>query len=166
MKKLIVLSLLLVGCAAPQVLTLKGSYDAIHQKEINKPFDQVWSGVIDVLAQKGLSVKTIDRASGFIISEKVSFAGVFTTEDEKGNLKNPNAYIVHDSKMDTWGVRYAPRDITGTWNIRVKEGSSPSKSIVNVNIVGIDAKIPDLYMDFNAKSTGVFEKWFFAELEK
>ena len=171
MKKLIVLSLFLVGCAKPQILTLKGNYNAFHQKEINKPFDQVWSNAMDILAQKGLAIKTIDKASGIIISEKINFKDTSVTEDALGQPLSPTAYIVTQKNINFLGDTMVPTSVLGSWNIRIKQSETPGKTLVNVNIVGLDAKIvfgvsniPDAI--FQAQSTGVFEKALIAILEK
>ena len=172
MKKLIILSFIVLGCTPLQTVVLKGNYNTTHQKEINKPLDQVWSSVIDVLAQKGLEVKTIDKASGIVISEKTSFMGAFTIENSDGTLKEPKALIVVEPKKSGSGTMVLPEKIHGSWNIRVKE-STPGNTMVSVNITGIEATTTivlaytsPVVWDFGGRSTGVFEKWFFAELEK
>jgi len=172
MKKLIILSLIIFGCSPLQTVTLKGNYNNTQQKEIDKPFDIVWSSVIDVLAQKGLEVKTIDRASGIVISEKTEFKNLVTTENSDGTLKDINAFVVVEPKQSATGTIILPEKVLGSWNIRVKE-LAPGKTIVNINITGIEA-IKTIHLsysspvvwDFGGRSTGVFEKWFFAELEK
>jgi hypothetical protein len=173
MKKLIVLSLIVFGCTPLQTIPLKGNYKPTHQKEINKPLDQVWSSVMDVLATKGLEVKTIDRASGIVISEKTSFKGLVTTENSDGTPKVPDAFIVVEPKTSAGGTILMPDKIVGSWNIRVKESGS-GKTVVSITITGIEASTTiggsvysaPVIWEFEAKSTGGFERWFFAELEK
>jgi hypothetical protein len=173
MKKLIVLSFIVLGCVRLQSIPLKGNYKPTHQKEINKPFEEVWSSVIDVLATQGLEVKTIDKASGIVISEKTSFKGMVTTENSDGTPKKIDAYIAVEPKTSPGGPLVMPDKIVGSWNIRVKE-SVPGKTMVNVTITGIEATTTiggsmysaPVVWDFDARSTGVFEKSFFAILEK
>jgi hypothetical protein len=173
MKKLILLGFIVLGCVKLESIPLKGNYKPTHQKEINKPFDEVWSSVIDVLATKGLEVKTIDKASGIVISEKTSFNGLFTTENSDGTPKRIDAFFVVEPKTSPGGPIVIPDKLRGSWNIRVKE-SVPGKTLVSVTITGIEATTTiggsmysaPVVWEFQARSTGGFEKALIAELEK
>ncbi len=121
------LAVFLSSCAI-KMIPVTGTYpDQPIQIKSEKPFDDVWSNLIDVFAQKGLSIKIIDKNSGLIVSERIEFPA--TIEDKNGNLKDPNAYIVvpkYRSKMDG---KFYPinsfRDdylgVNGEWNVRVKK---------------------------------------------
>jgi hypothetical protein len=163
----IAISILLTSCMTLKPVALKGNYsDKPYEALSDKKFDQVWSNIIDLFATKGLSIKLIDKSSGLIISEKTSFTSDYTFENTKGELENPNAYIVIE-KITFEGYKQSmiPEKITGEWNIRIKENTN-GKVSVNVNLTNIDATrfiagsqyVAARNLTFNGKSTGKFEE--------
>lgn len=173
MKKLLFVAILLSGCATPALTPLKSNYEKPYSVEVNRTFDEVWSDVVDVLATKGLNIKTLDKSSGIVISEKVSFVGSITVEDANGIPKDPKAYVVTSWNRNALGQIIIPTDGYGTWNVRVKKMSDTSTAI-SVNIVNlattfqgisISGGVPPV-LTFEAKSTGVFEKSFLELIKK
>ena len=164
MKKLLPLfCVALISCTISKS-TLKGKYqDTPFQIETSKSFEETWSKLIDLFAQKGLSIKIIDKSSGLITSEKTSFLSSFTYEDALGKPINPNAFVV-SAKTSFMGTAYPPQSLTGEWNVRIKQGDG--KTIINVNLVNLTGQYVmaatryggQTTGEIDAKSTGVFEK--------
>lgn len=167
---LIPLTVLLITSCSPKITAPKGNYPkppiVIHS---DKAVDKVWDNLIDFFAQKGLSIKIIDRSSGLIISEKTLLT--YAVEDKKGQLKNTSAFVVLPRICPPGSDEsITPSSVTGEWNVRVKaDGAGTS---INVNLLnflpiygrsGTDA----LYFSraynknpgsFSGQTTGVFEK--------
>lgn len=172
-------SFLLIACSPTQkIIQLKGSYP-VPPIEItsSKSFDEVWDKLIDLFAQKGLSIRLIDRSSGLLISGAATL--VTTIEDKNGNLMDSTAHIVVAKRYDATAHRYVPitkviagpyvsksyidkpDPVYGEWNVRIKKagtGTSINVNVVNTIYTYVDAKgIPydrklSLY-----KTTGRFE---------
>ncbi len=56
---------LAVGCAPAPIITLP----PIAPAGINASFDRTWDVVIDVLSEGNIPVKTLDKASGYVMAE-------------------------------------------------------------------------------------------------
>jgi hypothetical protein len=152
---LLITVIVLQSCTSP-VVPLKGKYQVGSVKsKINHPVDSVWEAVIDYIADNGVSVKTIDKSCGLIIADVLSFGGLLSQEDNKGNLINPGAFIVVErSSQDSPGkdVRHGA---VAQWNLRVKADSdNTSIVIVNLHSIRVDKGIVSL----TGQSTGNMEK--------
>lgn len=169
MKKIIIpLVLLLIAGCTTVIVPLKGTYEKpafVSSKNV----DQVWSNIIDMFANHGISIKLIDKASGLIVSEETSFLDSFTFEDPNGNLRDNTAIVVLNT-IKYGEVQQVPQFVTGSWNIRIKPNAEdPNKTDVNVNLLNIKAEfhyyggsyVPPRHYIFEGKSTGVFEKKIF-----
>jgi hypothetical protein len=167
MTKFILLALVaLTSCSYQyQKPLLQGNYqENVYQNETLRSFDDTWSRLIDLFAQKGLSVKIIDKSSGLIISEKTSFLSSYTYEDQQGKPINSNAFVAVSNLKSVFGTSFTPTVLTGDWNVRIKQGEG--KTVVNVNLVNIVAGYTapaSMYdtpttLELDAKSTGVFER--------
>ena len=175
---LICISSILTSCTVinPTLksIPLKGNYiDKPYEVKINKPFDEVWSNIIDLFATKGLSIKLIDKSSGLIVSEKTSFIDNYTVENRSGDLEKEDAYIIVEKKVYMeYNEISLPKVITGEWNIRIKKVGN-NKTSLNVNLTNINATTtisgtqynPPRTIRYKAKSTGEFEE-FITELIK
>lgn len=85
------------------------------------PFDRTWSAVIDVFAAKNIPIRTLDRSSGFIATDRLSVGS--------GTLgREPHPYA--DCGSAQLLGYYPPTD--ATYNIRVKGAASSSTVQVNV----------------------------------
>lgn len=149
----------LVSCWTIKYTPLKGKY-------FGPPFtiitptskDQVWDKLIDLFAQKGLSIKIIDKSSGLIISEKTRMS--WTNEKKNGELLNKDAFIAVPLKTyNGETMRYT--GITAEWNVRIKS-QEDGKTVININVVNIMEEGSELtkYQPVSvpmARSTGVFE---------
>ncbi|MBA4848754.1 hypothetical protein [Emticicia sp. BO119] len=139
---------------------LKGNYQTTaYIDSSSKTFDEVWSKVVDVLSENGISIKIIDKTSGIITSENHSFINVFTLEKD-GAPKDPNAWIVvRDEGMGRI------QTVSGNFNIRIKTVND--KTVISIKLNNIEALKfgGGMRVPFPAQSTGVFEKKI-AELVK
>ena len=70
MKKLagLVVVVFLVGCmSAPVPRTIVSSWT------IDKPYDQIWSAIVEVFAEKNLTISAMEKVSGLISTKEISF---------------------------------------------------------------------------------------------
>lgn len=160
MKKLILVLLLisatLQSCTV-KTFPLKGKYqEGSVKSKINSPFEEAWESVIDLIAETGISVKLIDKSSGLIIADALSFRDMITTEDDRAKIVDPAAYIVRERTNNEFDPRLGPKDAIATWNLRVKKDSDAT-SIVSINLHSI--RIEKAEVPLQGKSTGNFEKW-------
>lgn len=177
MKKLLLfvcLSMLFFSCK-DKLIPLKGNYPEtpilLHS---DKDFDYVWDKLIDLFAQRGLSIRIIDRSSGLIISGRDELRA--TIEDKNGKMMDAEASIVIPKIKSVAAGEYIPivggyvkdkndkvrrvPDVYGEWNVRIKkEGTG---TLINVNIVNviyneIENRITKEKSLKDFKSTGRFE---------
>lgn len=138
-------------------IPLNGKYqEGSVKSKINSPFEEAWESVIDLIAETGISVKLIDKSSGLIIADALSFRGLITTEDNKGKIVDTAAYIVREKTNNEFDPRLGQKDAIATWNLRVKRDGDAS-SIVSINLHSI--RIEKAEVPLQGRSTGNFEKW-------
>ncbi|MBS1921368.1 MAG: hypothetical protein JST17_14040 [Bacteroidetes bacterium] len=168
MRNLLILFFAALFLAACNVKTIpiKGSYlKPPYVLTTSSPFENVWDKLIDLFAQKGLPIRIIDKSSGLITSDRAILQT--TIETKEGKLKDPAAFIVIPQIYDPGSRKYSPiskyADVSGEWNVRVKQ--SDGQTTINVNIVNVRYQSWDAYHKVNRdlilseyQSTGVFEK--------
>ena len=181
MRKLVIafLSLTLFASCSIKSLPLKGHYiETPFRVQSEKTREEVWANIIDFFGQKGIGIKIIDKSSWLIISDAYSMP--FTTENSKGILIDPSAFLVvskittsggggqkrsfngapGNSNNSSNGISYTT-NVSAEWNVILKE--QQGKAIININIVN-PRYIPlggYQRVEFAAGecfSTGVFEK--------
>ena len=124
---LLVSALLIISIKGFGQKSLKGTYqNTPYEIQTSKPFDTVWSNLIDLFATKGISIKTIDKADGLIVSEKTSFLNSYTFENKKGKLIDTTAFVVTCRPRGLDPLT----DIIGVWNVRIKVVGG--KTVINV----------------------------------
>ncbi len=167
MKIASILLILLASCNYKTV-PLKNTYqNKPYEITSSANFNTVWDKVIDVFSQKGIGIKLIDRSSGLIVAHNATIP--VTHEDSKGNLVNPNAWVVSAKVWEPGANRYYyPETGSVEWNIRIKDlGGSTSINVNITNIVTSTAvtQVNPVFalsntsiVNTNAVSTGVFEK--------
>lgn len=167
MKRLLLLFfglIIIAGCSVQNV-PLKGQYpDKPFEITTNKSMDIVWSNIIDLFAQKGLSIKVIDKSSGLITSEKTSFLNNYSYESSSGTPENPNAWIVI-SKQSYGGTVLNPQKLSGEWNVRIKS-SGDNQTRININVTNIEGTYyaaqtqytPVMNLTYDGRTTGKFEQ--------
>ena len=158
----------LVSCTL-KFYPLKGNYPPtpiVYTTE--KSFDQVWSNLVDLFAQKGISIRIIDKSSGLIASERTKLSTSY--EDSKGKLYSPKAFVVlkRNNYQGDENMKKSYFDVTGEWNVHLKQEANDVS--VNINIVNIEGEqvYTSLYhgetrsrVTIRAQTTGVFEKLIF-----
>ena len=171
MKKLLILFVVtftFTSCAS--IVPLKGSYQQGYEFTTELPKEQVWRNLIDFFTKRGIGIKIIDKQSGLLITDRYKYD--YTTEDNLGNLVNPDAPLVRETYKI--GLRViSSYDITAEFNVVIND-LTDNKTEIKVNIVNPRAilsvpqgmgHLPRL-VEVNAKSTGVLEKLIFDQLTK
>ena len=156
----------LSSCMMQQSLPLNGKYqETPFVVYSDKSKDEVWSKVIDVFAQKGLSINVIDKSSGIVGTNDYSFANSITHEMANDMPFDTTAWVVINKYMIDGLHPIYPTTSRGTFNVRVKEEGS--KTSININLVGLSASFVSAttIVPYQIKSTGVFERTF-SELVK
>jgi hypothetical protein len=153
----ILISALVLQMSCTTMQPLMGTYS-------NKPYtfttalskDKFWDRLIDFFTTNGVTITTIDKQSGVIVSANYSFVRNYTNEDLKGNLIDPKAWVVINfngaglgNLLKLWG------DIT----IHVTEENGTTKVIVTLNNLGSNASAYGYVLNImTITTTGVFEK--------
>lgn len=87
---ILIASLLSCISSKLKIIPIKESYPNIPMVfQSDKSFEQVWDNLIDLFAQKGLSIIIIDKSSGLLISNRSKLASTY--EMKNGKLNNPGA---------------------------------------------------------------------------
>ncbi|WP_259016678.1 hypothetical protein [Emticicia fluvialis] len=143
---------------------LKGKYQETPFITFSdKSKEEVWSKVIDIFAQKGITINVIDKSSGLIVSAEHSFRESASVE-VNGAPSDPKSWVVYNP-YGIGKVSSRPTKLTGNFNVRLKEdGKRTSININLTNLKGLyDAQ--GYNHQYEVRSTGVFEKEF-AEMLK
>jgi hypothetical protein len=160
---LILVAVILQSCSPTfKLIPLKGKYDKPNTFYFDKSQDEVWNGLMKVMVQKGLSIKSFERASGVIFGD-VTYAMPQTYEDDKGQLLYNDAYIVTEKVFDGT-TTYVPYAVNAKWNILVYQQNSKTALYVNVFDIITNSRTQlyplNIYYFgyYKAVSTGNFEK--------
>ena len=89
--------------------------------DVNASFAKTWEAAIDVFAERNISIKTLDRASGLIVAEPVKVGA------------GGNEFA--DCGTDAMQVRQYPTD--ATWNLVVRGDSIKSTVRANVRFIRV-----------------------------
>lgn len=156
----------LIACSPTKVTPITGTYlKPPFILNSSSSFNTVWDKLIDLFAQKGLPIKIIDRTSGLIISDRSILSATY--ELKVGGLKDSTALIVlpkfYDPNSRKTSTVAMGGQVTGEWNVRIKEADG--KTAINVNIVNVRYEYYDLatkrareVIATSYQSTGIFEK--------
>lgn len=139
--------------------TLVGDYpSAPFSIETDKSFDEVWDKAIDYFAMNGISISTLEKESGLIVSNKVSLKNSITMEKD-GKPLDKNAFVV---------IPYAKNVVyvnaTSDFNVRIRKQGE--KVLISVNLPNLVAERTVKPKGFQlvstpqvveARTTGVFE---------
>jgi hypothetical protein len=169
MKNTIVFIILTLGMTSCyfQNVPLKGTYENHTSFSSNKTYDEIWSNIIDLFSNKGIPIAVIDKSSGLICSDPVSFLYTYSFEDESGKLVDTSAWIALSRYYEPAYSKpqIVPKEILASWNIRIKREND--KTVVNINLVNIKATghIPNergfSEVPYEGQSTGKFESIIF-----
>lgn len=140
---MVLIALTMTSCFATR--QIKGTYPQnLHSVVSTLSVDEVWSKVIDFFATSGVPINVIDKSSGLIVSQKMTFPT--TGENRDGTLVKESAYIVSPSQIIN-GIPQPVKQVAAVWNIRVKDVAGKTSISINLHID-----------DVSSVSTGVFEK--------
>jgi hypothetical protein len=152
---LVSFAVVLSGCATT-VVPVKGTYvDKPFEISTEKSKEEVWNKVVDFISVRGIGIKTIDKASGLLVTNMMSFVDSYSYENWDTTLANPGAFVVCDKPM--WGsMLEKPDKISGNWYIHVVE--SEGRVLVTVILANLEVGYPgDSSPSVRPKSTGKFE---------
>lgn len=163
MKYLLILTLF-VSCTAPRLALKSTHQDEPFRIETNKTYDEAWTSVVDFFADSGVGIKIIDKESGLISAESSSFRSSYTRENSNGTPIDDRAFIVIGNLRNGFGGKIEPSQISGEWNIRVKELGDNTQ--ISINLHNIDCYYDQPATSYTrakvvtipAASTGVFER--------
>jgi hypothetical protein len=138
---LILAALLLSGCAT---LTPPVKKDIVKSAVINKDYDKTWSSLIRAFADKNVTFKNMDKASGLITSDLKTFDPF----DNNG--------LIDCGKLS--GHSIVQQFGAATYNVYVeKETASTTRVTVNIKPV-MTSKSGGQFTSLDCYSTGLFEK--------
>lgn len=148
----------------PRVRPVKETYvDPPFEATSSFTKEVVWDKIINLFAQKGLSLKIKDKSSG-VIASKLSVLST-TIEDRSGKLRNKSAWVVvpavYNPHTKTWSSQYTGI-VLGEWSVGIKE--SAKGTIITVSLLNLKRRFTAYKMGEQeveasfAKSTGVFER--------
>lgn len=106
--------------------------------EVLAPVARTWEAAVDILAERNIPIKTMDRASGLVAAEaqRVGSGG--------GSLA--------DCGKDGFGMARVP--VSATWNLIVRGDSARSTVKANVRFVGVPAMSPSgPFVDCSTRGT-------------
>jgi hypothetical protein len=154
---LIFVAVTLQSCLESKV-PIKGSYTNPNTFYFEKTEDEVWKGLMAVICDKGLSIKSMDKFSGVIFGDKYDFGLNASAEHAKDKLVNKEAFIVTEYVVYNGSTYILPSSITADWNIRIFQYEG--KTALKINVKNIVSKYPSgqSFIYYDAKSTGNFEK--------
>jgi hypothetical protein len=158
---LILVAVILQSCSPTfKIIPLKGKYDKPNTFYFEKSQDEVWNGLMKVMVQKGLSIKSFERASGVIFGED-TYSMTKTYEDDKGQLLYNDAYIVTEKEFDGITTRI-PYGINAKWNILVYQQNGKTALYINLfdmtSVTFTELSGIIFTWRYKAVSTGNFEK--------
>ncbi len=169
MKKYLLIAITALFLSSCGSMKLVGNYPSNnHFAETDLSLEQVWTRIIDFFAISGVPIKLIDKASGLIVSEEISFKDSYTIE-EKGLPVDLNALVVVPNGYNSMLI-LSGGEMLGSWNVRIKP--TENKTIVNVNMTNLSCYSTSYSLFGVTKtsipiaSTGVWEKQFLEFLTK
>lgn len=138
---LLLISILGACATAPQ------SYDVQRTFQYSESFDEVWSAVIDTFGEMGYPIDNMERASGFITTERMAVG--------RGN---PYSDCGQPGLM-------VDSDHTGRFNVVVREEGAGTSVTVNTDWQAVRS-LGDNRTVVNCVSIGAFEQEFATTLSE
>ena len=150
---LCVVAICIVLCSCTSVMkSLQGDYLNSHFTTTTTSYDEVWDNVIDYFASTGITITTMEKASGLIVASKIA---VPQTKEQNGKPLDPNAFVVIPD------VRKYPNLATATFNVRVRDNGDSVSITVNMHDIKASYTKNNGFLIYTepieGKSTGVFE---------
>ena len=159
---------ILLSCNMKVVPFQKEYNSSTYSISTTQSKDLTWSKVVNYLTITGVPILSIDKGSGVITSDKISFLNSYTWEDKSGNIMNSNALVVCNKVRGpfTIPVSEKPTSIYGQWIISVQDsnqGVVVQAKLANANgnlLIDNSDKNGSARQTFNLQiqSTGMFER--------
>lgn len=160
-KLFVLLALALTQISCVGVPLLHGIYVRNNVVETIKNYDEVWDDVIDFFANAGIPISTLEKESGLIVAQGITFGSEQITKESKTNYEplSKSAYIVIPNKF-----LFGDVSATADFNVRVR--NQADKVVITINLLNINANylivnpmtLRSTKTEVPAKSTGVFER--------
>jgi len=166
MSKLIpalLIALSLSGCYTSDLTHLTAKYKpnpVVINKVSGLSRDQVWDRAVRLFAERNISIKTIDKSSGFIQSGIVSFISAYQIDGINAPPFPP--YIITERSM-SGGELSLPIYLTGSLKIFILNDSAQTEIRVSIEDLRIDHSASQYYssnngqLRYRALSTGKLE---------
>ena len=140
----LLVAFVLNGCTYLAFTPLKGRHqEQPYVTQSDKEFEAVWDNAIEVLATGGYPIKLLDKQSGLIVCERTTLIGSFTYEDKRGEVEDPEAFVVLP-RLSGGGLKFVPpKQLTGVLNILVRPLESGTRINVNLNSFQIEVGLED-----------------------
>lgn len=142
-----VATLLLISILGACATAPPTNYDVQRSFEYSEGFDEVWSAVIDTFGEMGYAIDNMERASGFITTDRMSVNRGSPYLD----CGRPGGLMVDSN----W---------TGRFNVVVREEGGGSTVTVNTDWQAVRSLGETSRTTINCVSTGAFEQEFAATL--
>ena len=145
-----------------RIVPIRGTYpNAAITAIINRPQQELWDKMLDLIVEPGLPVKMIDHTSGLIVSDYVTMTAQASFERKNGEPIDPKAYIVLERFSQDYPDDSRKSEVGAMWNLRLTR-LSDSTTKVQAKIYYIS--VGQGYL--KGKSTGVFENQILDLLRK
>jgi len=156
--KLIVVPLLSLQACNPQLISLKGYYPLTSTEiTFTSPADSVWSHLSTLFSNYGMPIKKIEKDKGLITTTNTSFISIYTFEDDKGQLVQPDAWIVLPKAISN-KKEWKPQEIYSQWQVQITE--TEKSTTLQINPLVMCTYFPNKFtsVEIRGQSTGKMEE--------
>ena len=101
-------ALLFNSCATTQKFVAPAAENSV---QTDKTVEEVWSKVIDLFAENGIPITTIDKSSGLIVASKTSFKDSYTFSKNDKPI-DPDAMVLLPNNLKM-SMALSPSQISG-----------------------------------------------------
>ncbi|MBS1608788.1 MAG: hypothetical protein JSS70_08520 [Bacteroidetes bacterium] len=170
--RILVLAFIIFCChsCGNKLFPLKGNYTNEYCLIIpGTSIDSAWQRVIDFCASNNLSVKVIDKASGFLTFDRAAVNWSYE-DDSTHKPESISAWVVLAKKREGAFIT-KPQLVTGEWSVRVRlTDDGKVRIITNLVFVKYNIYYSTKYNRYSkenlavASSSGIFERLFFDKI--
>jgi hypothetical protein len=142
---LVVLSVLLSGCATPPA-----TYNVVNSRTIHKPYDVVWENLVGYFASRSLPLKTVAKDSGVLYAEINGYTpnlvdcGKISMGFQNGGLASVNVFVARAAgdPMVTVTARFVTfwQSVGSPWQPGGIQTPCESRGILEAEILDAAAK--------------------------
>jgi len=140
------------------------NYDEISNIKTSKTTDSAWATVYRILTTNGFTIKSNDKNTGEIVTDKYDFGDRFSFV-RNGKPIDSTAWVALSYNKNRGGFNDTKFHIYAHWTVQIK--SAPSGSLIRIDMSKVNATgvkpgknsyHQEQEYDFAGQSTGVFEK--------